>query len=264
MQKLTEEQKNKIKLGLELLCNSTTSLDHIQKIAQLVKGLNPKIDSKLDSITEIADKIQKVQEGDVISLSAEKLPEQTDKQKNTKKLVLLLLAQWKDLHAEVTRIRDLQAAASTTGVLSKTTATKAGKIGLTMKGPLGVVTIMAAGIVAVGSFVNSRAVTIAIKNEGCKPLGPFSTTAINIPGLMVPSDAIIKGESANIKIPGLAIKVDATNKGEVSLSALNYSKTIHIPYEIQDLVFDGESISGKTTMIDLSNSKTHDLFVKCK
>lgn len=264
MKKLTDIQREKIKLGLELLFDSNTDLDKIQKVAQMLRGLNRSIDRKLESITNIIDKIQKIQDGNVVNLSAQNLPEQTDKQKKKKKLILLLLTHWKDLKSEIVRINELQVAVNSANGLNQTSAVKAGKIAVTAKGPLGVITIIAVGIVAVGTLLNNKSVNVNVQNVGCGPLGPFTKTAINIPGLKIPSEAIVSGRSNTIKMLPLDINVNAINRGYIDLTALNYSQKIDLPSSIKDIIYDGKSIIGKETLVNLSSSKSHDLIIKCK
>lgn len=263
MKKLTEDQKLKIKAGLELLCEENTSLDKIQKLSHLIKGTNHEIDKKLKTLLDIAGKIKKVQEGDVITLSVENLPEDNDKNKKRKKLILLLLSSWKDLSSEVSRIQDLQNVASATGIASKETLVKGGKIAATAKGPLGVVTVIAAGVVAVGAFLNNKAVDITVKNIGCRPIEPLIEQRINLPGLKLPSEAILSGGDGIVTLPGLDFTLDATQQGTILISALNFSRNYSLPYEIKDITYEGKSLMDKTTLIKLSNSKTHEVVVVC-
>jgi len=172
MAKLSEREE-KIRTAIQLLAEETTTLDKLQKMATLVKGINPKIDKHLERSQKLIERIQKIQGGEVISLSLEGLPEKTKKQKKRKKLLLLLLGHWKDLRSEVERINDLR--------VSKSKAVKSAKILTTLKGPLGLITIAAAGIVAISSILNSKAVSVTIKNMGCKSIQPISSQVINIP-----------------------------------------------------------------------------------
>ncbi|MFA5827733.1 MAG: hypothetical protein WC841_00020 [Candidatus Shapirobacteria bacterium] len=267
MKKLTPEQKEKIKTGLELLCEETTSLDKFQKISALIKGFNPVIDKQLEATFKVIEKIQKVKAGDVISLSLEKIPEKTKKQKRYKKMLLLLLGNYRGLAGEVKRISGLQTAlAGAEGVseISKgEKVVRVGKIVATAKGPLGALTIAAAGIVAVAGLLNSKAVEITIKNVGCRPIEPLTEQVINIPGLRLPGSAIATGGQDVAKMPGLSFKLDATKGGEINLSALNLSRSYNLPGEMTDIIYDGQSLLGKTTEVKLGNAKTHEVIVKC-
>jgi hypothetical protein len=258
MKGLTEIQSERLKTAWELLAEKTTSLDKIQKISALIKGINPKIDKQLETISKIAGKIQKVQSGDVINLSLEQLPEKSEKEKKRKKLLLLLIARFRDLQSEVGRINEVVLETAQT-----TKVVKSGKIVTTMKGPLGMVTIAAAGIVAISSLLNSKAVNVTIKNEGCRPIQPVIEKTINLPGLKLPSSAITSGSQDMAVIPGIKFKLDATEGKEVDLSAMGISRSYGLPGEIVDIVYDGQSLLGKSTEINLGSAKTHEVVVRC-
>lgn len=263
MNKLSEEQKSKIKAGLELLCEENTSLDKIKKLSTLLKGTNPVVDKKLQAVFDAVEKFQQVQSGDVITLSANSITEDNEQNKKRKKLLLLLISSWKNLHSEINRIQELQQIISTTGVASKEAVVKTGKIAATAKGPLGAVTIIAAGVVAVGAFLSSKSVNITIKNVGCRPIDPVIEQKINLPGLKLPSEVISSGGEGVAVLPGIEMSVDATGGRVISLSALNFSKSFPIPYEIIDITYDGKSLMGKITEIKLSSSKNHELILRC-
>lgn len=263
MRKITKEDKEKIKTGLELLCEENTTFDKITKMTGLLKGINPKVDKHLISILAVASEIKKVQSGDVLTLSAESIPDNSEEAKKRKKLLLLLTSSWKNLQGEIIRVKDLRDVASSTGLTSKETLVKSGKIMATAKGPLGVVTIIAAGIVAVTSLLESKSVEVSIKNVGCAPISPVLEQKIDFPGLKLPSSPIVSGSTDTAKLPALNLTVDATSPGTISLSALNLSREYSIPYGIKDIIYDGSSLTGKITEVRLSDSKTHELIIKC-
>jgi hypothetical protein len=266
VKKLTDEQIEKLKSGLELLCEDTTTLDKFQKVVKLIKGLSPKADEHLEKAVKIVEKIKLIQEGDVITLSLDKYQGKTKKQKKIKKLLLLFFGHWKSLRGEIARISALHTAVTIAGTgaqLNKGNSVKIAKILATAKGPVGAVTIAAAGIVAVSVFVNSRAVDVTVRNIGCQPIRPVSAKVINIPGLKLPATAITNGSQGFVKIPGLNLTINTTQTGKVSLGAVNLSKSFDMPYEIRDVIYDGQSLMGKETQVNLSSAKTHELIVKC-
>lgn len=254
MAKLSDREE-KIKTVMQLLAEETTTVDKFQKIVSLIKGINPKIDKHLERSQKLIEKIQKIQGGEVISLSLENLPEKTKKQKKRKKLLLLLLGHWKDLGSEVERINDLR--------MSKSKAVKSAKILTTLKGPLGLITIVGAGIVAISSFLNSKAVSVTIKNVGCKPIRPISSKLINIPGLKLPAKIIESGSEGAVVIPGLNLRVEAKQGALVNLSVLGLSKSFEMPGGIREIIFDGQTILGKTSLINLGSAKNHELIIRC-
>lgn len=264
MKKLTKIQKENLKVSLELICEETTSLSKVKKLAILLKNTNPKIEKQLETITEVIEKIQAVQDGDVIGLSAERLPETTDKQRKRKALILLLLKNWDSLGSEVTRLNDLYNVASTTGALSTQTAVKGSKIAATMKGPAGIITIIAAGIVAVGALLNNNAVEINVKNEGCPPIPAVSKKTIDIPGLKMPSDSIVNGDTDTIKVPGVNLEANINKSGYTSLSILGINKSFQLPYAYDDIIYNGQSLMDKNTTLELSKSESHELIIRCK
>ncbi|GEM_PF-1174771 len=263
MKKLSQEQKDKIKAGLELLCEENTTLDKLQKLSELIKDTSALADKKIKQVLDIADRVRKIQEGDVIYLSLENLSEDTPKKKDRKKLLLLLLKNWKDLQSEIERIHRIQETAAVSGLTSKDSVVKTGKTLLTMKGPLGAVTIIAAGIVALTTFLNNKAVNIEVKNYGCSPISTHMQKDINIPGLKLPSEDIISGERGQITIPGIDISVDLTKKGGAKIKALNFSKEFNYSGEIKDIIYDGKSLMGKNNIIKLGESKDHELIINC-
>lgn len=250
MIKLPKNHKKRVKAGLELLCEETTSLDKICKAAAMLSGISPEMDGKLEKIAEIAGKLKAVSDGDVIGLSSEKLPEKTKLQRKRKKLLLMLLTHTKDLKSEVERINAAK------------TAVGGGKILATMKGPLGMVTIAAAATVAVGMWLNNISVEVNVKNLGCQPIPPIIEQRIDIPGLKLPDEAIGTGKSDLVKLPGLTMKVEIAH-GEVRLEAIGKTKSYDLPSEIRDVIFDGQTLMGSSRTIDLGKVKNHELVLVC-
>lgn len=263
MKKLTEEQREKIKAGLELLCEENTTIDKVKKISELLKGTNPVVDNKLKDIFEVIDKLQKVQQGDVITLSAENLPEKDESSRKRKKLLLLLIKNWKDLHSEIGRIQELQQAAEVTGTVGNETVVKTGKILATAKGPLGLVTIAAAAVVAIGTLLNNNSVNIKIVNSGCSPIKSVVGQKIDFPGLKLPGEDIVSGKEGVAVLPGINLSIDATSGRAVSVTAFDFSKKFNLPGEIKDVIFDGKSILGRITQLKLSDAKDHEIIIKC-
>uniref|UniRef100_A0A7C4XMF8 Uncharacterized protein n=1 Tax=candidate division WWE3 bacterium TaxID=2053526 RepID=A0A7C4XMF8_UNCKA len=263
MKKLTPQQKEKLRAALELLCEESTSLTKANKIAVLLKGLSPTFDLPLQNLMQIISKIQKVQGGDVITLSAEKLPENTQSEKDRKKLLLLFLTNWKQLKSEVERVSALHAEITSIGEVNSTGMIKIGKLLTTMKGPLGLITILAAGIVALNAFLNSHSVSLNIKNVGCRPIGPFTQQAVNLPGLKLPKAAILDGEEQMAQVLALDFVLDTKLGGMAEVSFLGQSKDLSIPSDIKDITYDGRSLIGKRQNIKLSSAKTHDIVVTC-
>ena len=260
LKKLTEIQAERLKTARDLLLEPTTTLDKIQKVAELARGFSPKTDKHLEAIIKISGKLQKVKSGDVINLSLEEMPEKTEKRKKRKKMLVLLLAHWRNLGSEVERISGLTAKA---GAAGSTKAVETAKIAATAKGPLGVITIAAAGIVAVTSFLNSRAVTVAIKNEGCRPIRPISEKMIDLPGLKLPKTTIESGGEGAAVIPGINLTV-TMNGNQATLEALGLTRDYGLPLEIKEIIYDGQSLLGRATELRLGDKKNHEVIVRCR
>ena len=262
MKRLSKEQNEKITAALELLVEETTTFDKINKVCTLLKGIHPAVDKHIKTTSEIVDKLSKIQEGDVVSLALEKLPENTKKEKDRKKLLLLFLKNWRGLESEVKRIDDLQKQ-DVENATNTQNAIKMGKVLGAMKGPFGFITVAAAGIVAVSSFLNNQSVAITVKNIGCQPFTPGLQTAINLPGLKLPDQPIPSGGNGIVTIPGIDIDVDETQMGTVKLNAIGFSQSITMPRDIKDVLYDGVSLRGKATTVKLGSSKTHEVVIQC-
>jgi hypothetical protein len=250
MTKLTASQKEKLKTAWSLLAEDVSTIEKIEKIGSLAIGINSQVDTKLTKLLSLVSQIKKVSGGEVVELSLEKLPVKTNKDKKRKKLALLLLTSLKDLKSEVARIEGIKAATGTAQ------AVKAGKVITTLKGPLGAITIAAVGIVAVTAVINTQAVNITIKNSGCYPINALAGQSINLPGLKL-------SDTSATLLP-ISIRVDMTDKSNVSLSTLNFSKKFPLPNNLQEVIFDGKSLIGQNSTVNLASSKNHTLEINCR
>ncbi len=97
--------------------------------------------------------LQKMQDGDVITLSAEALPEDTEERKKRKKALILFINSIKDLKSEIKRV---EIELSKTKQNGKDQTTNWGKIVAGAKGPFGLITIAALIIVGVSFFVTTK------------------------------------------------------------------------------------------------------------
>ncbi len=259
MDKLSNIQREKIEAAYRLLTEETTSFDKFEKIRTLVKGLNPKIDKTLAEAAKIISKLKKIQKGEVITLAAEGLGEDTPQKKKRKKALLLFLARWKTLKAEVKRVKEIHQA-------HRSNLETAAQVAHGAKGPWGLITAVAVGAVAVGgvlAYLNSAAVTVVIKNNGCAPITPVINAPVSIPGISLPSSTIGDGGQGEAKLPPLSVTVDGSQRNLITLSTLGLTMKFELGGEGIDLIFDGESLLGRQTRIDLGASKTHELIIHC-
>lgn len=256
--------KDRIRAADKLLQDETTTLGQIESVKTLLRGLNPKVDTLLTSCLKALsnlDKLEKLQKGDVIALSAEVLPETTEKEKKRKKALLLFLTQWKQLKGEVARIEKELGSTQSEG--PKTASQKAMGIGRIIgyaKGPLGLVTLIAAGLV----LLNATSVKIHITNDGCSPVTPVTSVPIRIPGLSLPNETIADGGTETAVIPRLTVTVDGTDRQNIHLSGYGLNFQFNLSGEGIDLVFDGASLLGARRTINLGDQPEHQLIIRCR
>lgn len=259
MDKLSKIQREKIDAAYRLLTEETTTFGKFEKVRTLVKGLNPKIDLALAECSRVISKLRKIQKGEVIELAAEGLGEDTPQKKRRKKALLLFLGRWKTLKAEIKRVKEIYQHQGTK-------LEKAAQVAHGAKGPWGLITALAVGAVAVGgilAYLNSAAVSVIIKNNGCAPITPVVNYKVAIPGLSLPTETIGDGGQAEAKLPPLTVAVDGSRRDLITISTLGLSMNYELGGEGIDLIFDGESLVGRQTTINLGESETHELVIKC-
>src|SRR6266581_8525140 len=101
---ISSDSHKKLTSAYELLQGDVISFATFEHIRILLKGIHPVVDTKLTACSEALDALQKIQDGDMISLSAEALPENSEKEKKRKKAVLFFLGTVKDLQKEIQRV----------------------------------------------------------------------------------------------------------------------------------------------------------------
>ncbi|GEM_PF-2531928 len=162
----TNTIQKRLKAALNLLSNPELfSHSNFESIRTLVKGIDPKIDRALDSLTHSLSHLEKIHEGDVINLAAEALPEETEEQKKRKKALLFFIKNLNELKSEIARVeKELETAQQNNS--SRQQAMSSGKIIHFAKGPFGIVTLVAVVIVGIVIFTNSIKTK---QNETIKP-----------------------------------------------------------------------------------------------
>lgn len=256
--------REKIKAALDLLMEETTTLQKFEKIRTFISGVNPKVDKTLGEISQVINNLKKIENVDVIDLSLSALPEKTEKDKKRKKLLLLLLSSWRNLRSEVERVQGLYEKANSDGQITASEHTSVlGKSFALAKGPLGFVTIAAVAIVGAISLLNAMSVTIIIRNQGCSPIQPIVRLPFPIPGIELPRETIPDGGQGVARVPPLTVNVDGTNRSLVVLSALSFSMQYQLGSGATDVIFNGQTLLGKTTAIKLSERKQHEVILVC-
>lgn len=149
--------KEKIETIRKLLSQESTTLEKFQSVTRLAKRINPKIDEALNKASETLGKIENLSKGEIIELSADLLPEESEKQKKRKKTIVLFIKYYKELRSEIERIkmelerdsgRDSKSVSKQLGTASRIVAFA--------KGPFGIITITAVIIIAVGGMFLSQ------------------------------------------------------------------------------------------------------------
>ena len=243
--------KKRVLAAADLLSSPTLSKQKVDDLATLLAGINPKLDHTLAEIKKTWGHLDKLQAGEVVELTFDALPTITEKDKKRKKYLLLLLSLWKDLKSEVKRV-EAQAASVSAGSIWNIIAGA--------KGPLGLVTILAAGLVA----LQATAVTLTITNQGCDPIHPVVNIPFPIAGISLPKETISDGGSGVATLPPLTVTVDGTASRTVKLTALALSMTFDLGSPGISLTLDGQPLLGRVTTINLGSSKSHTLIITCR
>lgn len=145
----SSEVRDKISASYQLLQGSSISISTFEQVRILLKGIHPEVDRKLVACSRALARVQKVQVGDIITLSAEVLPEDTEEKKKRKKALLLFISSYKNLKSEIQRIESELAQASQSSEKSIDPQLRAwGRIVGFSKGPFGIITIAALIILA--------------------------------------------------------------------------------------------------------------------
>lgn len=249
----TAEVKQKVSAAMALLNEGSTTLEKVQSVVGLLKGVNRKLDGALAVCEKNCRAIGLASEGAYIELAAANLPEETEEQKKRKKLLLLFIKSWGELKSEVQRAQSALESGQ-----SIDDSSFWWKMLSAAKGPLAVVTVVAVGV----GVMSQTSVEVVIENDGCGMLYA-SGVGISIPGFSLPSDPIASGQSATAVIPPFSISADGTGSGSLKLKALGLDLGFGLGSGVSDVTFNGESLLGKVSKLDLGSRDTHVLRISC-
>lgn len=250
--------KPKLDAAEKLLFSETTSAAKVASVSALLKGIHPKIDGLLAVCDKEIEKLDKMEKGAIIELTAEHLPQHTEEQKKRKRILLFFLKHWNELKSEVKRIEaELEKSKHDHSPGQK--ALHARNIIGFAKGPLGLITIVAAGIVA----LKMVSVQVVIKNQGCNSLQIPVTLPVPIPGLSLPAGPITDGSWTVATLPPVNVTVDGTTGRMLEVTLAGKQFGYSLMSQINDVTFDGGSLLGKKTDIALGSSKEHVVVVRC-
>lgn len=253
----TQGVRKRLLSARDLLNDETTTRAKLVALTTLLSGVHPKTDALLAECNKALTLVGKIEEGDVIHLSAEALPEGTEEEKKRKRALLLFLKNWKDLQGEVARIE-----AELNGMQpdASSQASTWSRIFAFSKGPLAFVAVVAVGLGA----LSATSVSLTIKNDGCSTMHMQNPLPVAVRGLSLPNEPIQDGGSGVATLPPLTLNVDGTMPDLVSLTALGFNTSIKLPSNIADVTFNGISLLDKKTQISLSEKKEHELVLRCR
>lgn len=258
-----KEYRKRLLAADKLLRQKTTSRRKFESIRKLIKGINPTIDGHLAKISKTLKKLDKIKKHKVIDLTLEHLPEKTKEQKKRKKLLFLLIRNWKKLGREVKKLEKEIQQQQNNQTPTADKITGMGRVAALAKGPLGAVTI-AATIIAVGIVtLKSKSVKVVIKNQGCQTIQPRVSLPISIPGLKLPDQPIPDGGKAMAELPPLSFTVDGSSDKAISLSAYGMNFNFQLQGTGNDVTFNGQSLLGKRTQIRLGSAPQHEIILRC-
>lgn len=248
--------RKKIDAAIIILQNPRIDKASFDAVRTLIQGINPRIDSVLFECSRHLTTLIKLQKGELVILAGENLPDDTPERKKRKKTLLVFLGFWKELKGEVVRVQKEMDNNKSQGNTTTSKLTTLGNILSVLKGPLGIITVAAIGVV----ILKSQLVSITIKNTGCQPLN-LSYFPVSIPGIKFPKKPIISGSEDELTVPPIAVTVDGRLFPRVKLNALG----INLGYDLTgfDISFDNQSIKGVTTTFKLGGQKNHELLVRC-
>jgi hypothetical protein len=249
----SEDINAKVHAAQDLLSESSTTLEKVQSLATILKGIHPKLDAYAAQCSTYCAAIELASDGAIVELSASALPEETDEQKKRKKVLLLFIKSWNDLKSEVARV---QAELDQGHSVSDSSFWKNVLVGA--KGPIAVLTIVAIGI----GVMSQTSVNITIQNNGCPTLYG-SGVAVSIPGLVIPSAPLASGQSSVLTIPPITVTVDGTEASTLTLSSVGFYFPIQLSNTVTEITFDGVSLLGKKVDINLGDSRAHTLVLTC-
>jgi hypothetical protein len=75
------DAKKKLDAATALLSPSSSTVSKLRSVGSLIRGMNPRMDATLAEYEKNLGDLEKLLDGDVIALSAERLPETTEEEK---------------------------------------------------------------------------------------------------------------------------------------------------------------------------------------
>ena len=237
---------------------SATTREKINSLRTMLQGVHPRLDTALEQSEHSFAKVEAVATGAVIELSAEVMPETTEEEKKRKKALLVFIKYWKQLEKEVERVEKELDSQNKNDASQGDTSLWA-KIFSSTKGPLGIVTLLAVGIVVA---LQATEVKLQIMNAGCDSI-EFPSSIPTLPSLSLPKEPILNQGSGTAIIPPLVVEIDSTAGRTISVRSLGFSGSYQMSSGVSDILLDGSTLLNKKIEIHLGDSKEHTLVFVC-
>ena len=192
-----QDTKKRLLTAAKLMLEKTTTREKFESIRTLIKGINPRIDKAFDSCSGALSDCVKLQKGEVIELTLENLPEQTEEEKKRKRALLLFLNSWKNLRNEIQRLQN--EFENNQNNPNSNNITSFAKIIAFAKGPFGIVTIGAIVILGVLAFIKST--KQADVQGGTSPKNASKIQVIEYNGKKIPLSEVVVGTGLDCDSP---------------------------------------------------------------
>lgn len=192
-----EETRQRLEAAASFLGQTSVDLSTLKSLQTLVKGIHPKLDGILLVLVNSLDSWQKLGNGQIIDISAQYLPEETEPEKKRKKAVLFFLRNWNELKSEVGRVRSRLTQNS-----NPTAQNQIGswaKITARAKGPLGLITLLA--VVAVLGYLVVNHQTAKNPVPELKPVTKTSIKVLVFNGHQIPLSNLYIGTGSDCSAP---------------------------------------------------------------
>lgn len=248
-----KELKRRTEAAMVILNEGSTTLEKVRSVAGLLKGVNKKLDTILLTCETQCAHIELATQGAVVELALESMPEDTEEQKKRKKTLLIFIKSWGELKSEVSRLQtelDMGHSVSDPSFFAKALSAA--------KGPFAIITLLALGVVALSQV----GADIVVANDGCPTL-VASGVSVSIPGLRLPSTPITAGGAETVTIPALTLTIDGRTPQVLIISSLLFTFDFTLSSAVTDVTFDGASLLGTVTELNLGREESHTLTVKC-
>lgn len=176
------DRRERLKEASKLLVDQTSTAEKLDSLSIILKGINPKLDKALENCAQAISKIEKIQNSELVELTAESLPENTEEKRKRKRTILLFIKNWKSLRDEIERVRIELEGIQDGGEQSHGDKVETfGRITAFAKGPFGIITLIAVVIAGVLIFVKSAQDNknpVALLNSTPPPAGDFVSPSV--------------------------------------------------------------------------------------